>query len=117
MIGDDLQSAPRPENPLHLLDEWLLDEPALVMPLLGPRVGKVNVNDREAVIGNVLADEEHRLGANCAGIEQMMPAQSIACVSPIPACPFDAEEIGVRSRSRLLGQESPLPHSDFHFDG
>ena len=97
-------------------EERLLDQPALVVPFLGPWVGEVDVNHREAVRRDELAEEKAGVGADGAGVEAAAAAQAVAGISPEPASPFDAEEVDFRPGLGLIGEKRSFARADFELD-
>src|SRR5205814_6501535 len=83
----------------------------------GPGIGKIDVDNRKAALGDVLGKEESRLGANGSHIGAPGAANPIAGVSPEPPRPFDAEEIHLRPRSGLVEEKSSFADSDFQLNG
>ena len=116
MIRDHLQPTSRFQHALGERHELRLQQPSLVMAGLGPGIGEINMQDRQAVFRHEFRQKKTRLGPHRAGVRAVIAAKAIAGISPEPAGPFDAEKIDLGSCLGLLGQEGSLAAADLQFD-
>ena len=87
------------------------------MAFLRPGVGEVDVEDGDGGGGNELGEEEVGLRADHARVEAVVSPKAVGGVSPIPACPLDAEEVCIGASDRLVEQEGSFAAADLEFDG
>ena len=112
-----LEAAIGDEDTLDEREKRGLDQAAFVVAGFGPGVGEVDVQDGDARIGDEFGEKEIGLGADGAGVDAVVAAQAIRGVTPEPAGPFDAEEVGIRARLGLVEKKSPFADADFDFNG
>src|SRR5262249_44625409 len=85
VISDDLQPPHGQQSVLHQWHELVLDQPSLVMPLLRPRVGEINVQDRNARRRHKLGKKIGGFSADRAGVKAVVAAKAVAGIAPEPA--------------------------------
>ena len=117
VIRDDAHEASRLERPMHVPQERLLDEPALLMPFFRPRVGEIDVDLAETPRGHEVPKEDPGFRVDDPDIGQAAPAAAVRRIAPEGARHFDPDEIHLRSARRLLDQERAFSGPDLQFQG
>lgn len=116
MVRHDLQPAVGDKDALNQRHEFRLDQPPFVVTRLRPRVGEINMENRERFRRNKLGEEERSFRPHSPGIGAVMPAHAVRSIAPKPARPFNPKKIGVGTRAGLFGKKGALAHADFEFN-
>ena len=117
VIGDQSKFSARCEDAVKLTQGLVLDHTTLVVPGLRPGVGEIEVYDPG---DSIRAPESSELGGirmKHSNIRHLVAANTIRGVTKELACPFDAQEVGVRLENRLLHEKGALAGTDLEFEG
>ena len=117
MIGDDPQLAAGDEDAVGVLQEGVLHDAFLVVPLLGPGVGEVEVDHAADAIGHAPAEQLRRVGVQHADVGELPTPDAVGCVLVKLPRPLDAEDVGLRIGRALLDQERALARADLDLEG
>jgi hypothetical protein len=87
-----------------------------MMPLLWPRVGKINMETFHRIVRHKLTQKLRCIGANYTNVLQPPPADSVNCVTVIFPRPFDTKKINLRLSFRLIDNKSTFPAPDLYMN-
>jgi|TARA_B100001971_G_scaffold172027_1_gene164525 hypothetical protein len=103
------------ENAMYRLHRVVLHKPPLVVPLLGPRIGEIqmqNIHDTgDALETNELAAivmEQQNVG-------ELIPSRPVRCIPVELTGPLDTKKVGIRLDRGLLNQKRALAGSNLNF--
>jgi hypothetical protein len=84
------------------------------MPLLWPRVRKINMKTFHRIVRHKLAQKLRRIGANYTNVLQPPPTNPVNCVPVIFPRPFNPQKISLRLSLRLIDNKSTFPAPDLY---
>ncbi len=121
VVGDDAELASRFEATPDVEQGLMLDDPFFVVLFLWPGVGEVEVDDIDRLVGAPPFEQLGRVGVEHADIgvgvfALLLSADAIGDIGSELASPFDAQEVGVRLKMRLLDQKRALARADFELE-
>lgn len=115
VVGYKMNTSVRLEYSVHSPHSRILNHSPLVMSLLGPRIGEVQVND----LGNggvaAMLHEFTGVVAKHANVLQSISSGPIGRIPKELPSPLDAEEVRAGLYGGLLRKECPFPRANFKF--
>ncbi len=116
VIRDDLESGARLQFPSKKLDAIGLDEAALTMAGLGPRVREIDMSGVQALVFEIVADESNRVREHDAHVLAGVAPAPVLGEAPLEARIFDTEEVDLGSDLRFRYEESAFPRADLELE-
>ena len=116
VVGGDVDAAGGSEGPMEVIEVGLAEETALVVSLLGPRVGEVDVVDVHGFVRDAAGDEVGGVGADYADVADVPAAEAVNGPAVVLVGPLDAEEVDIGLDSGLMEKERPLAAADLDVD-
>ena len=95
--------------------EVFINEPVLVMPLLWPGIGKINMDGVSTTGGQEILQKIRRFYPDTAQIVQARAAAFAVELGNAPEQALDADEIFFRMLLRPFNEKSGVPAAQFHF--
>ena len=118
-IGPQVELASGDQQPRRFREKRRIENPPLVMPLLPPGVGEVDVNPleppRTVPVRQILGQHDPRVGPQQLGVGQVPFLKPTGRPLRFLQIALDPQKVSVGTRQRRILQEQPPPRPDLQF--
>jgi hypothetical protein len=116
MIGSDIDNTAFLQNSQYLRHIAVRKKPPFMVASLRPRVGKVQMEAFDALVGDIFGDKCGRVGADYSDVTKIPPADSVNGGPVKFVGPFDPQKINIFKGLSLIYQKSAFARANLNMD-